>query len=288
VSVLSPHPNAALEYWFFKVNWGHEQANDLGLPRGSEGALLVDWIARRKRNEHVLRVSIHSLEQRAVLFSELPLSELPITNEENSISTKHTTGESGTIAWDLRIECGNERIVPDIFPSRLLRMTDLTLVSAPLAAFTGWVHHGSTQVELERTPGLLSHYWGRQLAHKWLWISASQFDREGAAVECAVFRSALWGLPLQMPLAYLYLRYDDSRQLLISPPAVARVSGSPERFDVHIRRFGAEPIFLKGHGREYGDFGDGIINTLVGDLEVWKGKGLVGRAERTAALEWRS
>jgi hypothetical protein len=285
--MLSPHPNAALEYWFFKVNWGHEQARALNLQKGSEGGLLVDWIARRKSKEHMLRVSIHSPEQRAVLFSALPLSAPPITDEQNALSMKRTKGQVGAIAWDLSIECGSERIEPDIFPSRLLRMTDLTLISAPRTVFTGWVRNGTAEVELQRTPGLLSHYWGRQLARKWLWISANQFDRDGMAIECALFRSALWGLPLEMPLAYLCFRYGDSRQLLISPPAIARVSGTADRFDVRIRSFGTEPILLKGHGRDYGDLGDGIVNTLVGDIEVWKGKELVAQANGTAALEWR-
>ena len=40
MSALSSHPHAALEYWFFKVNSGPV-------------ALLVDWIARRKRDEHI-------------------------------------------------------------------------------------------------------------------------------------------------------------------------------------------------------------------------------------------
>lgn len=40
-TMLAPHPSAALEYWFFKVNAGPT-------------ALLVDWIARRRANEHRL------------------------------------------------------------------------------------------------------------------------------------------------------------------------------------------------------------------------------------------
>jgi hypothetical protein len=41
-TILSPHPSAALEYWFFKVNSGPI-------------ALLVDWIARRDTNKLWLR-----------------------------------------------------------------------------------------------------------------------------------------------------------------------------------------------------------------------------------------
>jgi hypothetical protein len=47
IAMLQPHPQAALECWFFKVN-------------AEAVELLVDWIARRRMREHWLRVSIHS------------------------------------------------------------------------------------------------------------------------------------------------------------------------------------------------------------------------------------
>ena len=75
--------------------------------------------------------------------------------------------------------------------------------------------------------------------------------------------------------------------MLISPPVRAQVNGSPERFEVHIRPLGTEPITLKAYGRDYRELGDSIINTLVGDLEIWKGNQLIARAEGTAGLERR-
>lgn len=269
--MLSPYPSTALEYWFFKVNAGSV-------------ALLVDWIARRRHNEYVLRVSIHSPEQRAVLFDKLPS---PMIDEQNFITTQRTVGHLGDISWALDIECDNERIEPDIFPAKLLRMTDLALVSAPLATFTGWVHHGPLHVELQRAPGMIAHYWGRQLAHEWWWVSANQFDQEDIAVECAVFRSSLWGIPIRLPLAYLYLRRANARKFVISPPALAQATGTPEKFEIQFRSFAAKTITLRAQGRDYGDLGDGIVNTLVGDLDIWEGSQLIARAEGTAALERR-
>src|SRR5688572_29641396 len=119
--MLSPKPSTALEYWFFKVN-------------AAPVALLVDWIARRKHPENVLRVSIHSPHQRAVMFDKLPT---PMIDGRNFMTTQRTAGQLGDIAWALDIECEAERIEPDIFPAKLLQMTDLALVSAPLARFTG-------------------------------------------------------------------------------------------------------------------------------------------------------
>ena len=269
--MLSPHPHAALEYWFFKVNAGPT-------------ALLVDWIARRRVNELWLRVSIHSPNKREVLLAK---HALPTAKEGIPISLERTTGQIEEVSWALDIDCKQEWIAPDIFPARLLSMTDLALVSAPRAVFTGQIRHGKQQIELQQAPGLVSHYWGRQLSAEWWWVSANQFDRDGVAVECAVIRSALWGIPVRLPLAYLYLRYPEGRVFVTSPPARARVEGSPEGFEIKFQRIRGETITLSARGRDYGDLGDGIINTLVGDLEIRQGNRVIARAQGTAGLERR-
>jgi hypothetical protein len=124
-TMLAPHPSAALEYWFFKVNAGPT-------------ALLVDWIARRRANEHWLRVSIHSPHKREVLFEKRAVLT---PDEHNGLSPRRTVGHLGEVAWELDIDAGADCIAPDIFPARLLRMPDLSGVSAPLATFTGWIRH---------------------------------------------------------------------------------------------------------------------------------------------------
>ena len=269
--MLSPHPASALEYWFFKVNAGPV-------------ALLVDWIARRRVSENVLRVSIHSPQGRAVLFE----TQTPLFGERSFLHAERTVGRAGNVEWELEIEPGDGWIAPDIFPAKLLRMPDLVLASAPRAAFTGWIRIGDQRAQLQRAPGMVSHYWGRQLASEWWWASASQFDREGVAVECTVLRSGAWGIPVGLPLAYLYLRDGATREFVIAPPALARVTGSPGKFEIQFRRFGAETITVSAQGRDYGDLGDGIVNTLVGDLEIRKGGRLIARAQGTAGLERRA
>ena len=268
---LSSKSFANLEYWFFKVNAGPV-------------ALLVDWIARRRCHEYVLRASIHSPHQRTVLFDQLAAPMLPA---QNFLGADRTVGQSGDLAWAFEIDRGPERIEPDIFPARLLRMTDLALVSAPQVTFSGWIKHGSQRFELERAPGMMTHYWGRQLAHEWWWVSANQFDQADIALECAVFRTSLWGLPVRLPLAYLYLRAGGARRLVMSPPALARAAGTPENFEIELRPLAGPTITLRAHGSDYGDLGEGIANTLVGDLEVWEGQRLIGRATGTAGLERR-
>jgi hypothetical protein len=270
--MLAPHPSAALEYWFFKVNAGPT-------------ALLVDWIARRRANEHWLRVSIHSPHKREVLFEKRAVL---MADEHDCLSTRRTVGHLGEASWELDIDPGADRIAPDIFPARLLRMPDLLGVSAPLATFTGWIRHAEHHAAFQDTPGLVAHYWGRQLPSEWWWVSASQFDQPGIAVECFVIRSAVWGVPVGLPLAYLYLRQNGKQQLVMAPLNRAQVKGSPESFEIEIRRRGAETITLIGTGRDYGNLGDGIINTLVGDLEIREGSRLIGRAQGSAGLERRA
>src|SRR5262249_29421059 len=152
-------------------------------------ALLVDWIARRHVGENVLRVSIHSPHKREVVF-EKRVVLMGLTN--NSLSAEHTVGEVGEVAWDLQIDAGADWIAPDIFPARLLNMTDLALISAPLARFSGRIRHGKHTSELQHELGVVSHYWGRRLAPEWWWVSASQFDQPDVVVECTVFKTGVW------------------------------------------------------------------------------------------------
>jgi hypothetical protein len=80
-NMLTSHSTAALEYWFFKVNAGPI-------------SLLVDWIERRKLNEHWLRVSIHSPYKREVIFEKL-ITFMP---GDNSLTTQRTVGHAGDVS----------------------------------------------------------------------------------------------------------------------------------------------------------------------------------------------
>lgn len=270
--LLSPHPGAPLEYWFFKVNAGPV-------------ALLVDWIERRPAAELLLRVSIHAPGRRQVLFEALTS---PLARQANYLSMERTVGQLGDISWDLHIDPGGARIAPDLFPLGLLRVADLSLVSAPLGTFTGTISIRGRDYSLEGARGLVSHYWGRRLASSWWWVSANQFDDPDVAVECSLLRTRLWGTPAEAQLAYLYLRRKTNGRLYLALPGMCRVSGSPEHFEINFQRFGQPPIILTGTGRDYGDLRNGIINTLVGDLEVREGDQLIAVATGTAGLERRA
>jgi len=268
--MLTPHPSASLEYWFFKVNSG-------------QIALLVDWIAKRNDNQNRLRVSIHSPAKREVLFERL----VEIMPGDNYLNMHRTAGQLNDVAWDLTIDPGKDIIKPDIFPVGALRMTDLLLVSAPLAYFSGWIRHRGTRYELENASGMISHYWGRQLASDWWWVSANQFDKKDISVECSFFHTKLWGTSISASFAYLYLQQQDKKEFVVVPSVLASVKGTPEEFEIGIKRIGKESVTLTCSGYEYGDFNDGIVNTLKGDLEVRVGKKLIAHALGTAGLEHR-
>ena len=269
--MLTPHPSAAIEYWFFKVNYGPI-------------AILVDWIAKRNTNQNWLRISIYSPIKREVISEKF----VELMSEDNFLSLQRTVGHISDIAWELDINPGKDIIKPDIFPLGLMRMTDLLLLSAPQARFSGWIRHGGQNFLLKDAPGMISHYWGRQLASNWWWVSANQFDQIDVAVECSFFHTSLWGSPIKSAFAYLYLRQNNKKEFVMVPSGMVSIKGNYENFELKINRISKESIILKGTGRNYGDLGDRIINTLIGDLEIRIGKKMIARAEGTACIEYRA
>jgi hypothetical protein len=167
-------------------------------------------------------------------------------------------------------------------------MPDTLYESAPLAKFTGWIRHGNEKISLDQGYGAVTQYWGRQLLQEWWWLSAHQFDQENVAMECTVLRTSLWGTSLQMPLAYLYLYRNGKSNFWMTPLNVAKVQGSPDKFTIEFSLIGRKKITLVGTGHEYGDFGEQIINTLTGDLEIFEDNQPIAFAKGTAGLERRT
>lgn len=65
-----------------------------------------------------------------------------------------------------------------------------------------------------------------------------------------------------------------------------RMGAGPTR--QRVNPFWGPAFILKAMGRDYTSLGEGIVNTLIGDLELWEAGTLVGRAEGTATLERRT
>lgn len=270
--MLQPHPSKALEYWFFKVNY-----------QGT--ALLVDWICRRKTGAAVLRVSVHSPGGREVLFLDHPAI---LKDGAPELSMKGTSWSRGDVRWQLSLEASPARIRPQIFPAEQMKLFDMSLVSAPTVVFDGWIEHHNQRYPVVEARGMLSHYWGRGLPQEWWWISANQFDKPDISIECTILRSRVWGLPILVPLGYFYYRDRAQSRLLISPPARITAAGTPDAFEVRAGSLRGPQFALKAIGREYAALGDGIMNTLTGDLVLSERGKKVAHAWGSAALERRA
>jgi hypothetical protein len=270
--MLKPHPASQLEYWFFKFNY--------------QGvALLVDWIARRRTGAGEVRISIHSPTAREVIF----LDHAPILeNGPLELSMQATSWYVGDVRWELALETSIERIRPQIFPAEQLKAFDMSLVSAPRVSFNGWIEHHGNRYPIDQALGMVSHYWGRQLPDEWWWISANQFSDANVSVECSFLRSRIWGSTIGVPIGYFYYHRGSQSSLLISPPARIAVTGTQDAFQVVVRSFLGRKIVLEAKGREYASLGDGIVNTLIGDLQLIEAGQTIARAEATAGLERRA
>jgi hypothetical protein len=137
---------------------------------------------------------------------------------------------------------------------------------------------------------MLAHYWGPRLLPEWWWISANQFESDSTArmaIEFDVLRSKVWGSRLTTRLGYLWIDDGHKEELLIAPPARIGVKGEPASFTIDVVPLRGARYRLVATGRDYGDLGDKIGNTLTGDLEIWRDGQLLGRAVGTASLERR-
>jgi hypothetical protein len=270
--MLEARPSAALEYWFFKVNDG-------------EVALLVDWIARRRAGTGTVRISIHAPTGREVLQHAHPTI---LRHGAAELAPQETSWRRSDVRWHLALTPSARLVRPQIFPAAQLGLFDMSLVSCPRVLFDGWIEHRGRRYAVRQAAGMVAHYWGRALPREWWWISANQFGGNDDTVEAMALRTRLWGLPVTMPLGYVYVRNGQLDRLVLSPPARFEVAGSPEAFVLTASPLRGPVITLNATGRAYASLGDGILNTLVGDVELRIGESTVGQARATAALERRS
>jgi hypothetical protein len=271
--VFEAHPSAALEYWFFKLNSG-------------DFALLVDWIARRRQGSSDLRISARSAQGNEVISL---LRHAISTAGPSGFALDKTENLEGDVRWQLSVTPSPTRISPGLPIANSLRVFDMVYESAPQAAFTGWVEHRSVRHELVEAPGMLAHYWGRRLHPEWWWISANDFGsaRPGVAVEASFLRSRIWGSSAALTGGYFWLNDGMHEQLVNMPPAKLVLTGTPDGFTLTASSRSGPKYKLVATGRNYADLGDEIGNTLTGDLELWRGEELLGRAVGTACLERR-
>jgi hypothetical protein len=266
-----------IEYWFFKFNQG-----DL--------AFLVDFIVRRERGGGEVRISLWVDAYGRVEHANFPTwsTQAPyVTIGDCVLGADSSRGVVGEIEWDLSYELGQARVHPAVPPVTWLHPFDTEIVNRPQARFAGTVRVGDRRFSIPEAQGLVSHYWGRRLMDRWLWISVNQFDEPGFAVEASVAWSRLWGLPSpSMKIAYLWLQTPRFTQMVKSPVnGIIRVAGRPEDFTVTSRSITGRTVRLSCNTPmdSYNVLGEGIRQTLLGTCVI---EGLA-TASRSAGLEWR-
>jgi hypothetical protein len=263
MDAFSPRPNAQLDYWFWKFHVG-----DL--------AFLVDLIVRRRTGLAEVRVSQWLRGVGRVVHDEMSdwsTNPTAVRIGQTNLQAGRCAGSTDDIAWDLWWREG-EVLSPMRGLIARVEPFDTTLVVWPHATFGGSVQVGAERFELSDVPGTFYHYWGRRLADRWIWLSATQFeghpDRRVEGLFAA--RSRLYGrVPAPIPVSLLWTIDGDRREELVSAVnAVIRVRADQSTVSVEARGvLGARHRLVASWGDvRPNDLGEGIIQTMHAGLTV--------------------
>jgi hypothetical protein len=171
-------------------------------------------------------------------------------------------------------------------PAKLLHPFDLELAGRPRARFTGSIEVAGETFTLAGARGTLNHYWGRRLPDSWVWVSADGLGDGDGVVEAALIRTRLWGLGRCTLLGGYAMVDGGSRTTQILAPTYGHlaVEGSQESFAIKAWTRGRQvTLTATAPSSAYNDLGDGIRQTLIGDVTVdgW------GSSTGYAGLEYR-
>jgi len=228
---FAPREHAPLEYWFWKMHVG-----DL--------AFLVDVIVRRRTGIAETRVSLWLRGEGRV--EHAPASHWSADSDlvvvgATELRPGASHGAVGDIAWDLRWVEGPTLVTPLHRAVAWLEPLDLSIMIRPEARFSGTVDVAGERFEMTDLPGTFTHYWGRRLMDRWIWLSATQFDgAPDRRLEAIVSRSRLWGGPrLPTAAAYLWTTDGTSGDLVVSAiNGIVRTRRVPDGFALDAVRLG--------------------------------------------------
>jgi hypothetical protein len=190
-----------------------------------------------------------------------------------TIQPGRCVGSAEDIAWDLSWHEG-EVLSPLRGLIARVEPFDTTLVVWPNATFTGSVQVGGERFELSDLPGTFYHYWGRRLADRWIWLSATNFEGHPDQRVEGLFaaRSQLYGrVAAPLPVSLLWTIDGDRRRELVSAMnAMVRVRADRSTVSVDARGIlGARHRLVASWGDVTpNDIGEGIIQTMHADLTV--------------------
>lgn len=260
---FEPRPNARLDYWFWKFH-----VRDL--------AFLVDLIVRRETGLAEVRVSQWLRGVGRVIHVETrdwTATPSDVRMGPTTLQPGRCVGSAEDVSWDLTWTQG-QVISPMRGLIARLEPFDTTLVVWPYAVFGGSVQVGQERFDLADVPGTFYHYWGRRLADRWVWLSATQLDGHPNRRVEGLFavRTRLYGrVPAPMPISLLWMVDDGRPQELVSAVnAMFRVSADRDGVTVGARSIlGARHRLAVSWGDvPPNDIGEGIIQTMHADLAV--------------------
>ena len=262
-SDFAAHPRATVEYWFWKLH-----VDDL--------AFLVDFILRPRSGGGEVRLSLWRRGVGRVVHlasGDWRAGRDEVVVGPNQLRSGASHGAADGIEWDLAWDVGERVVTP--LPGLLARAEalDLSIFIRPDCRFNGHVTVDGERFGLSGVPGTFSHYWGRRLPDRWIWLSATSFDDDPDRRVEAIFSSTrLWGvLPMPGPIGLLWTRGGGQEDLVVSPVnGLVRARRLGAGFQLVARRIGGprhEVVATWGQPSA-NDLGEGIIQTLHGDCTV--------------------
>jgi hypothetical protein len=267
---------APLEYWFIKV-------------RSGDLSFLVDWIVRRDSGAAEVRISLFVRGAGRVLRTRTDVwqdSDATVHVNGCTLTPGSASGSVDDVRWDLTCDPGETRLDPVPLPAKVLHPFDLQLAGRPRARFTGSIEVAGETFTLAAARGTLNHYWGRRLPDAWVWVSADGLGDGDGVVEAALIRTRLWGHGRRGLIGGYAMVDDGSRTTQILAPTYGHLSvdGTQESFEINAWTRGRKVTLTASAPRSaYNDLGEGIRQTLLGDIAVdgW------GSSRGSAGLEFR-
>ena len=263
VESFETRPRAPLEYWFWKLHVG-----DL--------AFLVDVILRRRDGTAETRVSLWLRGEGRVEHAPAPdwsATRDVVTAGTTELRRDRSVGAVDDIRWDLRWDEGPTIVTPLHRAIAWLEPLDLSIMIRPNARFLGSIEVGAERFAVSDLEGTFTHYWGRRLMDRWIWLSATEFeDAPGRRLEAIVSRSRLWGGP-PMPLEAAYVWSTDGTRsdLVVSGlNGIVRTRQIPGGFALDSLRLGGPRHRLVATWGPIppNDLGEGIRQTLSADVTI--------------------
>jgi len=277
--VFQPRENAAVEYWFWKLHIG-----DL--------AFLLDVIVRRKVGTAETRPSLWLRGIGRVEHDVTPIWTVQparIVAGATELRPGSSIGRVGDISWDLRWEEGAALATPLHGLLARAEPFDTSIIIRPQARFSGTIEVGGERFVASDTPGAFSHYWGRRLMDRWVWLSATLFEGEPERRLEAIVdaKSHLFGrLPYPIPLSMVWTTDGDHTDEVISTVnGIIRTKPIEDGIAIDAKRLGGprHRIVATWGAVPGNDIGEGIVQTMHADATIDG----VRAVPRTVGLEMR-